>query len=135
MQSGRTPHTKQLVYRQVDVNRQMAVFLNTTYNGYFLFTFVKSAPCSASSSYDAMLTVNGEADQPVSFQCQTPNTAIYRIAEPKFTQLKLVNSDFSFDISEQKWPFKALKKDDFMQRNYHFFKGRTKEPLYPWNRD
>ncbi len=135
MQSARTPHTKQLVFRQVDVDRQLVIYLNTTYDGDFLFTFIKQTPCSALSPYQGMLSVNNEPNQQVVFDCHEPNTVVYRIAKRKFSQLHLTTPDFDFDFDLKQWNPKALKKDDFMQHNYDFFQKHTTEKIYPWNRD
>ncbi|MEZ8093771.1 hypothetical protein [Photobacterium swingsii] len=135
MQSARTPHTKQLVFRQVDVDRELAIYLNTTYDGDFLFTFIKKTPCTLATPYEAKLTVNNQAEQQIVFDCHEPDTAIYRIAKRKFSQLHLTASDFDFELDLKQWNPKALKKDDFMQHNYEFFQKHTSEKIYPWNRD
>ncbi|WPK55331.1 hypothetical protein [Vibrio fluvialis] len=135
MQSAREHHSKQLIYRQVDVDHQLAIFLNTTNNGHFLFTFVKDAPCDSTTPYQAQLTVNNEASEAVTFDCKTPGSAVYRLAKPKFTQLQLTNEDFHFNLDLNLWDLKALKKDDYMQHNYRFFQQHSNETVYPWDRD
>lgn len=135
MQSAREHHSNQLIYRQVDIGHHLAVFLNTTNNGFFLFTFVKDAPCDDKSPIQATLQVNEAPSETVKFICQTANSAVYRIAKPDFHQLQLANNDFQFDLSGESWDFDALKKDDYMQRNYRFFQKHSGETVSPWDRD
>ena len=135
MQSTRENLSKQLIYRQVDVDRQLALFLNTINNGDFLFTFVKEVSCDSATPYQAQLTVNDEPSETVTFDCKTPDSAVYRIGKPEFNQLQLTNADFHFNLILDHWDFNALKKDDYMQHNYHFFQKHSTETVYPWNRD
>lgn len=135
MQSARENHTKQLIFRKVDLKHQLAIFLNTTNNANFLFTFVKEVPCDSDTPYQAKLTVNGKPSETVTFDCKTPSIALYRIGKRKFEQLQLVNSDFEFNLNLNQWDITALKKDDYMQLNYHFFQNQSDETIYPWTRD
>nr|QIH44543.1 hypothetical protein G5S32_18245 [Vibrio ziniensis] len=135
MQSSRESHSHQLIYRQVDIDHKLAVFLNTANNGYFLFTFVKEVPCDSSSPYRAHLSVNDKAEETVVFECKSSNSAVYRIGKPAFSQLQLVNADFHFELDLDQWSFNSLKKDDYMQHNYQFFQKHSSETIHPWERD
>ncbi len=135
LQSAREHHSKQLIFRQVDVENRLAIFLNTTNNGYLLFTFVKDTPCDSNTPYQAELSVNDTPSEEVTFECKTPTSVIYRIAKPAFHQLELNNQDFSFNFDAEQWNVKALRKDDYMQHNYRFFQKHSKEQVYPWDRD
>ncbi|MEK6212768.1 MAG: hypothetical protein N2B00_01640, partial [Vibrio fluvialis] len=97
--------------------------------------FAKDAPCDSATPYQAQLTVNNEASETVTFDCKTPDSAVYRLAKPKFTQLQLTNADFHFKLDLSLWDLKALKKDDYMQHNYRFFQQHSNETVYPWDRD
>ncbi|TVO34955.1 hypothetical protein FOF44_12730 [Vibrio algivorus] len=135
MQSARENHSKQLIYRQVYTHDQFVVFLNTTNNGYFLFTFVKKIPCNSSSPYQALLSINGKNSETVTFTCNSSDTAVYRVARKKFEQMQLTNRDLYFNLDLNKWDFNALKKDDYIQHNYRFFQKHSTKTVYPWNRD
>lgn len=135
VQSARENQTKQLVYRQVDVDHQLVIILNTTNNGDFLFTFIKEVSCDSAIPYQAQLTVNDKPSETVTFDCKTPDRAVYRIGKPKFNQLQLTNADFSFNLDSNQWDIKALQKDDYMQQNYHFFQKHSAETVHPWTRD
>jgi len=132
-QSARETQSKQLIYRQVDVTQHFSVFLHTTNNGHFLFTFEKEAPCS--TAYQAQLRVNEEPNKIVSFSCKSANTIVYRIGKPIFSQLSLIASDFNFNLDLAQWDLEALKVDDFKQHNHRFFQRRSNETVFPWERD
>lgn len=117
LQSARERHSDQLIYRQVDIDNQLVTFLNTTKNGYFLFTFVKQAPCDASVTYQARLSVNNQPDKWVTFRCRNSNNLIYRIAKRRFQQLTLDNKDFQFDLDLAQWPMAALRQEHI--RRHH----------------
>ncbi len=135
IQSARAKNSKQLVYRRVYLDQQLAVSLNTTNNHYFSFTFVKSMQCNESTPYQATVTVNDESPNSVNFSCLSPDAAIFRIAEPKFHQLQVTGKDLHFELKRDEWDFNGLKKDDYMQLHYQFFRKHSSETVYPWDRD
>ncbi|WP_223159444.1 hypothetical protein [Vibrio sp. Y2-5] len=134
-QSTRTSDTKQLIYRKVDLKQQLAVSLNTTNNRYFMFTFIKSMHCDEQTKYSVSLYVNNQTPDKAQFTCLTPDTAIFRIARPYFEQLILRGNDLKFELDINQWDFNSLKKDDYMQHNYKFFRQHSSEPIEQWSRD
>ncbi|MBD1575924.1 hypothetical protein HC723_05580 [Vibrio sp. S11_S32] len=135
MQQARTPHSHQLVYRQVDIDQQFSAFVNTTNNNFMLFTFIKLMPCDTQMTYHAKLSVNKAAAKDVTLHCEDNQQLVFRIAPRNLHYLNLTNKDFAFKLDHQAWQIELLRKDDFMQHNYQFFQKHSDEKVYPWSRD
>lgn len=135
LQQARTPHSHQLVYRQVNLDQQSAAFVNTTNNNHMLFTFIKREPCKVSDTYNAQLSVNHATAAAVTFHCEDNQRLIFRVAQPRLISLSLNSDDISFELDHQAWRLNVLRKDDFMQRNSEFFQKHSDETVYPWSRD
>jgi hypothetical protein len=136
-QIARTTDTHQLIMRQVDLSRRVAVFVATTLDSKLDVIVMHQQDCEPGARIDGKLKIKPMTSTSlIQLHCDASgNAMIYRQVWKTLPDIELSFNELSIPLDLSEWNIDELKKDEFMQRHPQFSQRVNADNHYPWSRD